>query len=49
MKGSKSLLRCVESKGEEFGIGLQKWQECITKGAVKGTAKIYTGGNNIYS
>lgn len=49
MKGSKTLLNNIENKEEEFHIVLQEWEGCTTSRTFKGTAKIYSGRDYIYS
>ena len=49
MENSEILLVNDESKGEEFNIVLQKREGHITKGTFKGTSKVYSRRNYIYS
>ena len=49
MEISKTLLNNSENKEEEFYIVLQEWKGCIASSAFKGTAKVYSRRNYIYS
>ena len=49
MRNSIVLLVNIENNGEEFNIVLQEWEGYSTRGAFKGTAKVYSRRNNIYS